>query len=48
MGGAVNNITSRITVVAPNPDAFRKSSASITRQQNRDLKRAAARNLGPR
>lgn len=47
-GGPVNNITSRITVVAPNPDSFRKSSASITRQQNRDLKRAAARNLGAR
>lgn len=47
-GGMTNNITSRITVVAPNPDAFRKSSGAITRQQNRDLKRAALRNLSGR
>ncbi|AFU87988.1 tail length tape measure protein [Caulobacter phage CcrColossus] len=46
--GMTNNITSRITVVAPNPDAFRKSSGAITRQQNRDLKRAALRNLSNR
>ncbi|UTC29512.1 putative tail tape measure protein [Brevundimonas phage vB_BpoS-Bambus] len=42
-GGA--NVTSNITVIAPNPDAFRKSQGSIQRQQNRDLKRASTRNL---
>lgn len=49
MGGGNSNynVTSNITVVAPNPDSFRKSQGSIQRQQNRDLRRSAARNLTP-
>jgi tape measure domain-containing protein len=39
------NVASNITVIAPNPDAFRKASGSIKRDQNRSLKRAATRNL---
>ena len=39
------NVSSNITVIAPNPDAFRKASGSIKRDQNRSLKRAATRNL---
>jgi uncharacterized protein (TIGR02594 family) len=39
------NVSSHITVVAPNPDAFRKASGSIKREQNSSLKRAATRNL---
>jgi len=39
------NVSSNITVIAPDPDAFRKSRNSIQRQQNRDMKRAATRNL---
>jgi len=39
------NVSSNITVIAPNPDAFRKSSGSINRDQNRTLRRAALRNL---
>lgn len=42
-----NTVTSNITVIAPNPDAFRKSQGSIQRQQNRDSRRAATRNLTP-
>lgn len=44
MGGG-STVSTNITIVAPNPDAFRKSSGSIQRQQNRDQRRAAARNL---
>ena len=39
------HVSSNITVIAPNPDAFRKASGSIKRDQNRSLKRAATRNL---
>lgn len=41
------NVTTHITVIAPNPNAFRQSSGSIQRQTNRDMKRAANRNLTP-
>ncbi|UTC28376.1 putative tail tape measure protein [Brevundimonas phage vB_BpoS-Gurke] len=44
-GGGMTQVTSNITVIAPNPDAFRKSQGSIQRQQNRDMKRASTRNL---
>jgi tape measure domain-containing protein len=39
------NFSSNITIVAPNPDAFRQSRGSMQREQNRTLKRAALRNL---
>jgi tape measure domain-containing protein len=45
IGGQHFAMTSNITVIAPNPDAFRQSRGSIQRQTNRDMKRAAARNL---
>lgn len=38
-------MNTNITVVAPNPDGFRKAAGSIQRQTNRDMKRAAVRNL---
>lgn len=44
-GGGSTQVTSNITIIAPNPDAFRQSQGSIQRQQNRDLKRASTRNL---
>ena len=44
-GGGGNSVVTNVTVIAPNPDAFRKSQGSIQRQQNRDQRRAAARNL---
>jgi len=44
-GGRNVNVTSHITVIAPNPDSFRQAQSSITRQQNRDLRRSANRNL---
>jgi hypothetical protein len=45
MGGGPVNVTSHITVVAQDPDSFRQARSSITRQQNRDLRRSATRNL---
>lgn len=39
------NVSSNITVIAPNPDAFRKSKGSMNRDQNRTMRRAALRNL---
>jgi hypothetical protein len=45
MGGNHTSMNTNITVIAPNPDAFRQSRGSIQRQTNRDMKRAAARNL---
>lgn len=39
------NVTSHITVIAPDPGGFRQSQGSIQRQQNRDMRRAAVRNL---
>jgi hypothetical protein len=46
-GGQQVHMTTNFTVVAPSPDAFRKAQGSITNKQNRDMKRAAARNLTP-
>lgn len=46
MGGrAAGNVTTNVTVIAPNPDAFRKSQGAIQTQTNRNMKRSAARNL---
>jgi hypothetical protein len=47
MGGHTTVVNSHITVVAPNPDAFRQAQGSIQRKTNRDMKRAAVRNLSP-
>jgi xanthosine utilization system XapX-like protein len=47
MGGHTTVVNSHITVVAPNPDAFRSAQGAIQRKTNRDMKRAAVRNLSP-
>lgn len=46
-GGSGQGIVmnSHYTIVAPDPDAFRKSSGAIQRDQNRKMKRASLRNL---
>lgn len=44
-GNGPINVSSNITVVAPNPDGFRKARGAIARDQNRSLRRAASRNL---
>lgn len=44
-GGGATNITSNITVVAPDPNTFREARGSIQREQNRSLRRSAMRNL---
>ena len=39
------NVSSNITIVAPDPDSFRMSEQSMLRKQNRDLRKAAHRNF---
>jgi hypothetical protein len=47
MGGHTTVVNSHITVVAPDPNTFRSAKGAMQRQTNRDMKRAAVRNLSP-
>lgn len=44
-GGGQHVFNSNITIVAPDPNAFRESQATIERKQSRQLRRSSLRNL---